>query len=99
MGRRPGGREGSTVGWFLAKANPGALEERLELATVIADTGYFSEDNTGLDLGVAPTKSDDLDEALAARIKADHPCDERQQESWAAKLTSAQARARVGKRS
>ena len=66
------------------------------IGTVVADAGYFSEDNVRLELGVelliAPTKSDDLDEALTARPRPD-PHDDRRQRRFAAELALAQWRA------
>ncbi|MDQ3770964.1 MAG: transposase [Actinomycetota bacterium] len=79
-----------------ARGNLEAVDAKEPIGTVVADAGYFSEDNTVLELGVelliAPTKSDDLDEALAARARPD-PDEDRRQRRYAAELAIAQRRA------
>jgi len=80
-----------------AQDNLEAAEATVSIGTVVADAGYFSEDNSALELGVelliAPTKSDELDEALASRTRFPDPVDERQQRRFAAELAIAQRRA------
>lgn len=79
-----------------AQDNLEAAEATGSIGTVVADAGYFSEDNSALELGVelliAPTKSEDLDDALAARVHPD-PHDHRRQRRFAAELALAQWRA------
>jgi transposase len=79
-----------------ARGNLEAVETKESIATVVADAGYFSEDNIALELDIelliAPTKSDDLAQALAARARPD-PDDDRRQRRFAAELALARWRA------
>jgi transposase len=79
-----------------ARGNLVGADAKQSIGTVVADAGYFSDDNTALELGVelliAPTKSDDLDEALAARARPD-PDEDRRQRRFAAELALARWRA------
>src|SRR5918996_1785746 len=72
-----------------ARGNLVATDAKRSIGTVVADAGYFSEDNSALELDVelliAPTKSDDLDEALAARARPD-PDEDRRPRRFAAGL-------------
>lgn len=79
-----------------AQDNLEAADATESIGTVVADAGYFSEDNSALEtrfeLLIAPAKSDDLDEELATRTRPD-PVDDRQQRRFAAELALAQWRA------
>lgn len=79
-----------------AQDNLEAAEATETIGTVVADAGYFSEHNTALELGVelliAPAKSEDLDEELATR-KCPDSYDDRRQRRFAAELALAQWRA------
>jgi transposase len=79
-----------------AQGNLEAVDATKSMGTVVADAGYFSDDNAYLELGVelliAPVKSDDLDDALAARVRPD-PLEDRQRRRRAAELALAQWRA------
>src|SRR5918996_1699447 len=72
-----------------ARGNLVGADAKGSIGTVVADAGYFSEDNSALELDVelliAPTKSDDLDEALAARARPD-PDEDRRPRRFAAGL-------------
>jgi hypothetical protein len=56
-----------------AKDNLGATSEQDPIGTVVADAGYFNEDNAVLDLGVdllvAPVSASSLDEEIANRTE------------------------------
>ncbi len=80
-----------------AQATLEAVEAESSIGTVVADAGYFSEDNARLELGVelllAPNKGDDLDEAIASLAQTD-PLDEQHQRRSGAELAIAQRRAK-----
>lgn len=78
-----------------AKDSLEVVDAKESIGTVVADAGYFSEDNVELELDVelliAPTKSDDLDAAIASRTWPD-PVNDRQQRRVAAELALGQWR-------
>lgn len=79
-----------------AQKNLEGTEARIE--KVVADAGYYSNANAGLDLGVeiliAPTSSRNLDDAIAQRIEPGSG-DEQAQRLWKLELFLAEHRAAI----
>lgn len=79
-----------------AQANLEEVQPEATIGKVVADAGYFSEDNTVLDVGaellIAPVKSRDLKDAVAARTEVSPP-DPRADRRWEAEQAVAAWRA------